>query len=126
MLPRIDPRISCLTTLSITHCSKILYCLLLPTCLCLSSYIFLHFYIVPGQLNSLFLIVEHVLSVSLVTRHCSIVCFKFICHFSDYTLYGHVTSLNLPFFHNLSCLIFVKCVSAFNLLLIYPVTDKNA
>ncbi len=125
-LPRIDPRTPSLTALSITQCFNLSFCLLLPTCLCLSTYIFSHICFVPGQLYSLLLTIVRASSMSSVDRNCFNCCFNFICHFSEFTSNGHVTSHNLTIFYNFSCVLFIKCVFTLICLLIYHVTDRNA
>ena len=55
--PRIDPRTTSLTAISITHCSNLSFCLLFLICLWLSKYLFLNFCFVSRQLSSLFMII---------------------------------------------------------------------
>ncbi len=67
---------------------------------------------IAQNLNSLFLFILRVLSVSLVALSCLIVCFQLISHLSDYVFIKLVSSRNLPVINSFSCLYFVEWVCA--------------
>ena len=113
-LLKIDPMTSTLTTLSFTHFSNLSFCLLLLTCLCLSTNIFSHFCFVNVQLYFLCLTFNHLLSRSLVAFSCFSVCFKPVCHFCDCLLIDHVISPSITIFCSFHSLWFVNWIFAFN------------
>ena len=92
LLPRIDPRTTSLRAVCITNWSNLSFCLLFRICLCLSNYLFSLFSFVPRQLNSLFLLLFRALSLILVAKRDSSVCYSLYCHnMFAYKLFYHVS-----------------------------------
>ena len=125
-LPRIDPRTSSLTALSITHCSELLFCLLLLICLYLSSFMFLNFRFVSKQVYCLYIINLLALSVFSVAFSCFSVFFELICCLSFCMIIEHVCSPVHTVFYCIIGLCFVKTGFCFNCKLIKNQTDWNA
>ena len=111
---RVDPTKSCLNAQCITHCSNMSFCQLLLICFvchCKCCHTFVQFL---DNLNSLFLFVLRVMSVSLVALSCLIVCFQLISHLSDYVFIKHISSRNVHVINSFNSLCFVELVCAKN------------
>ena len=86
--------------------SNLSFCLLFRICLCLSNYLFSLFSFVPRQLNSLFLLLFRALSLILVAKRDSSVCYSLYCQICAYTFVDHVSSPKLTVFYSFNRLCF--------------------
>ena len=106
LLTRIDPRTTSLRAVCITNWSNLSFCLLFRICLCLSYYLFSLLSFVPRQLNSLFLLLFRALSLFLIAKRDSSVCYSLYCQICAYTLFYHVSSPKLTVFYSFNRLCF--------------------
>ncbi len=106
LLPRIDPRTTSLGAVCITNWSSMSFFLLFRICLCLSNYLFSLFSFVPRQLNSLFILLFRALSLILVAKRDSSVCYSLYCQICAYRFVDHVSSpkLTISYSFNRLCI----------------------